>query len=247
MRWAPILLFLVGGACEKPDAPAPPPAPSPAKVGPAVAPPPADAASPDAPGIDAAPTIPPAPAALAAAPAWTARSLFTGAIRATSVHTLATLQRADGRAMLTLEAATAPTSFRDGAIGPWSARTLTRRYLGAATESAGVTTLELSDGTTPWTLTCKLTKVAVARAVAVRKRDPKLGGCEGDQGHWVPGQTSRAQVLVCGDPADEMEPGYAFVAAPAPPIEWVYVNDDCSMQGGGYRAIPADGSIAPFR
>jgi hypothetical protein len=34
---------------------------------------------------------------------------------------------------------------------------------------------------------------------------------------------------------------------PAPAIEYLWVNDDCSMQGGGYRDVPKDGSIASPR
>jgi len=35
--------------------------------------------------------------------------------------------------------------------------------------------------------------------------------------------------------------------ADAPGVEYVHVNDDCDQQGGGYRAIAADGSVAPVR
>jgi len=35
--------------------------------------------------------------------------------------------------------------------------------------------------------------------------------------------------------------------APAPGVEWLYVNDDCVMQGGGFRWIAKDGAIASER
>lgn len=204
-------------------------------------------ASPDAPTMDADHTIPPPIQALAAAPAWHARSLMTGQIRASAVLTFATLNRIDDRAMLTLEVQTAVTHLGDDALEPWTAKAVTRRYMGAVVTAAGVTTFNLFDGTEHLTLACKPTKVAVAKATAVRKRDPKKESCTGDQGHWVPAQTTKADALVCGDPSDELDPGYAFTDPAAPAIEWVYVNDDCIMQGGGYRAIAADGSFAPFR
>ncbi|MEO7093377.1 MAG: hypothetical protein ABI175_09010, partial [Polyangiales bacterium] len=176
-----------------------------------------------------------------------ARSLMTGQIRATSVLTFATLNRIDDRAMLTLEEQSASNHLGNDRIDPWSEKAVTRRFMGSEVTANGVTTFDLFDGTDRFALACKPTKVAVAKATAVRKRDPKKESCSGDQGHWVPAQTTKVAALVCGDPGDEMAPGYTFTAPDAPAIEWLYINDDCSMQGGGYRAIAADGSIAPFR
>ena len=240
---AGILGVFASSACDRGTAP-PPPAPAPVPALVIVAPP---DASPDAPTMDAGHPIPPPIQALAAAPAWHARSLMTGQIRAVSELTFATLNRVDDRAMLTLEVQTAVTHLRDDALDPWTAKAVSRRYTGAEVTAAGVTTFNLFDGTDHLTLACKPTKVAVAKATAVRKRDPKKESCTGDQGHWVPAPTMKANALVCGDPGDELAPGYAFTAPDAPAIEWVYVNDDCVMQGGGYRAIAADGSFAPFR
>lgn len=189
--------------------------------------------------MDAPPAI---PADLAAAPAWAGRSLYTGVIRGTGVHTRATLQRVDTRALLTLEIRTASIHFKDGAMEPWGPPA-TEQYVGTFSADK----LEVTRGATAISLDCATKPVAVARAEAVRKRDPKLAGCMGDQGHWVPATTRKAKALICGDTTSEMDPSFTFVAPGEPELEWVYVNDDCSMQGGGYRDIPKDGSIASVR
>lgn len=81
--------------------------------------------------------------------------------------------------------------------------------------------------------------VAVAKAVRVRK-DPDLE-C-GDTGAFSPATTEKVQVLLC---TDEDEVRYAFAEGPG--VEWLYVNDDCVMQGGGFRRIADDLSIAAPR
>jgi len=163
-------------------------------------------------------------------------------IRAKAVHTHATLQwLADGRAHVVLEIREAPIRLdgKDPApFGPLTSRTLVGTF-------AKDTLVYVDDGKA-FSLTCVTKSVAVAGATAVRVREGKRG-CEGDQGKWKPGATRKAKALVCGDMTSEMDPSFTFVAPPGPDIEYVWVNDDCSMQGGGYRDVPKDGSIAPVR
>ncbi len=106
--------------------------------------------------------------------------------------------------------------------------------------------LAYTDGKDPVSLECAIKTVPVAGASAVRIREGK-GGCEGDQGKWSPRATRKTKALVCGDMSSEMDPTFTFVEPPAPELEWVWVNDDCSMQGGGYRDVPKDGSIVSPR
>jgi hypothetical protein len=99
-------------------------------------------------------------------------------------------------------------------------------------------------------LRCERKTLAVARANAVRGRTPKLRGEEcGDTGRWVPGTTNRMQVLLCADnpPANEPNEWEKLAFAAAPGIEWLHVNDDCIIQGGGWRAVAADSAIAKLR
>jgi hypothetical protein len=237
MRWPAIAIFLVGTAgCDKGDKPAPALAPAPPKS--AVAPP-IDAPAPsDAPTIDAPPPI---PADLTAAPGWSGRSLYTGHIRGRAEHTTAKLQRVETRALLTLEVR--EQSLRlDGKDPDPFGPPVTRQILATYANSK----LAYTDGKDPVSLDCAIKTVAVASASAVRVREGK-GGCEGDQGKWSPRTTRKAKALVCGDPTSEIDPSFTFIEPPAPPIEWVWVNDDCSMQGGGYRDVPNDGSIASPR
>ncbi len=234
-----MLLILVGVACETANAPPPIAPPVVTTAAPAVARPLPDAAVADVLSVDAATTVPPD---LSAAPAWLGRSLYTGLIRAKAVHTRASLQRLDTRALLTLEVRELPLRLDGKEPGPWGTPTTTR-YQGTLTNGQ----LELTIGSEAVSLACVEKTVAVAPAEAHRARNPKLGGCEGDTGHWVPGATHKVKALVCGDPSSEIDPSFTFVAPPGPEIEWVYVNDDCVMQGGGYRDVPNDGTIASPR
>jgi hypothetical protein len=66
----------------------------------------------------------------------------------------------------------------------------------------------------------------------------------------VPARTGKVEALRCGvsetdDPtADRMEE-MAFTAEPG--VEFLAINDDCIMQGGGCRRIARDGSVANVR
>jgi len=46
-------------------------------------------------------------------------------------------------------------------------------------------------------------------------------------------------------PCNHFQCATDLLFATPPGVEWAYVNDDCVMQGGDYRAVPADGSILP--
>lgn len=238
MRGSVIAIFLVGTAsCDKGEKAPPAPAPVP-PAKPAVGPPIDAPAPPDALAIDAPPPI---PADLLAAPAWSGRSLYTGKIRAKAVHTRATLQRIGERALLTLEDREATLHLPDGAMDPWGPPTK-RTILATYTDSK----LAYTDGKDPVSLECAIKTVTVAGANAVRIREGK-GGCEGDQGKWSPRATRRTKALVCSEMPSETDPSFTFVEPPGAELEWVYVNDDCSMQGGGYRDVPKDGSIVSPR
>jgi len=242
-RLALAFVATVQGACDRvDDSKAPPPQPAPPvpiPPKPGLGPPiDAPAPSPDAPAVDAAPAI---PADLAAAPAWSGRSFYTGHIRATAVHSTATLQRLGDRALVTVDIReqklrigdTAPPAF-----GPPVRRTFLGTFDGKQ--------LVYADGGETITLPCATKTVRVASATAVRVPEGK-GSCEGDQGEWKPGKTRAQKALVCGEMASEMDAAYTFVEPPAPAIEYLWVNDDCVMQGGGYRDVPKDGSITSPR
>lgn len=240
MRW-PLLvgILVVTGSCERsghedpPAKPAPPPVPAKPAVGP-----PIDAA---APAIDAPPPPPAIPADLAAAPAWAGRSFYTGFIRGKAVHTTATLQVVGDRALVTVIIREQPVLLDGKPPPPWGPP-ITEHYLGTFDGAQ----LVYTHGAETVTLPCSTKTVRVAAASAVRVREGKRG-CEGDQGKWKPGTTRAQKALVCGDVTSEMDPSYTFVEPPAPAIEYLWVNDDCSMQGGGYRDVPKDGSIASPR
>ena len=256
-RW--IALAIAIAACE-PDA----------KPGPSIAPSaPADAR--DTVADATKPALAPAPApttttipdALANAPAVIFRRYYTGMIAVPTVVTF-TLRRHDHAALLVVEKQSGKRIVRPGAnrrddfvIGNWTVVSTTR-YLGTATD-AGVLALTDLDKPATLQLTCKNRRMVVAGPDAVRRPGvPPRGGCEGETGRWVPAKTTRAELLYCysaepasGAPEDSdwnAYGDYMHVAfAPAPGVEWLYVNDDCIMQGGGFRWIAKDGAIASER
>jgi hypothetical protein len=216
----------------------------------AVAPPvavaePLDAGSPEVPP----PEVPALPAELANAPAWIYREFSTGQIRRDSTLTTFTLRRHTTRAMLTVDEQVARHPGLKS-IGPWSARS-TKLYVGTVEQRHPSVRLVLAHGSDTLDLTCKPGTLAVAGATAVRRPNPTKPGQEecGDRGRWVPGATRKLEALRCELVPQDEDPDrgerYAFV--PAPGIEFLYVNDDCVIQGGGYRAIPKDGSIGAVR
>lgn len=208
--------------------------PSPEKPVPAAPPPDA------APVVDAAPPIDaPAPdPALAAAPPSVFRFYSTGLVPTKGGPRLETwtLRHTGDRGMVLVERM-APDG--DG----WKPATTTL-YLGTAADDGKTLTLALAAGTDKLALACTRDKLAVAAATAVRKphKKGKYKEC-GDPGRWVPDKTKSIDVLQCKHP--DFEAPMPFAAAPG--VEYLVVNDDCQMQGGGYRAIGKDAAIAPVR
>jgi hypothetical protein len=180
------------------------------------------------------------PDELASATAWAGRILDTGEILPQAVHTRATLQRVGDRALVTREIREAPTRPGGGDLS-WGPPT-TLRHVGTFDDKR----LSYVDRGQPVALDCATMTVVVAAATAVRRREGKAG-CMGDRGKWVPGATHEVKVLVCGEMTKELAPRFVFVEPPAREIEYVWINDDCVMQGGGYRDVPLDGSIASPR
>ena len=45
---------------------------------------------------------------------------------------------------------------------------------------------------------------------------------------------------------DDVSP-VEFTFGEAPGIEFLFVNDDCIIQGGGLRRVPSDGSVSAIR
>jgi hypothetical protein len=211
-------------------------------------------------GVD--PASPPAmliPAELWNAPAWIYRTFATAGIpigtgtargqRDPQHLTTYTLQRHGALALLTRDELKGGDIHGPHVMGPWSPSP-TKRYVGTAETQGTSVTLSLSSDTETLTLRCAPATIAVAAIHAVRKPHRKLeDGC-GDEGRWVPAATKNVQLLRCL----ELEPdgstdvyGRPLNFARAPGIEWLFVNDDCTQQGGGWRRIPADGSVAPPR
>jgi hypothetical protein len=239
------VIVLLAGACESaPVSPRPPPPPPIPPTPPTIV----DAAERlDLTPVDRTPA-PTIPVTLASATPWMMRQLYVGMVPYPQRAETFTLRRDDGRAVLEVATQKAISSKLVNIDG-WKPPTV-RTYHGTAIEAAGTVTLDLADGSDTLHLVCKPAKQKVAPSDAVRKPGPRRGEACGDQGRWVPGTTSSVDVLRCD--ADDKHAGkygnsphLAF--APAPGIEWTYVNDDCSMQGGGWRLVPADGSIARFR
>lgn len=191
-----------------------------------------------APPIDAAPAV---DAELAATPASVFRFHSTGSVPMPTGPRLETwtLRHTGGRGMVTIELM-AP----DGEN--WKPASTTVFHGTAAVDGKRVT-LALTAGTYKLALDCTRDKLAVAAPTAVRKPHPRkgkyAGECSGDPGRWVPDKTKSVEVLSCKHP--DYEVPMPFAAAPG--VEYLYVNDDCAMQGGGYRLIAADGAITPVR
>jgi hypothetical protein len=190
--------------------------------------------------------------ALEAAPALVYRQLDTGAIMGKNQLVTHRLHQAEGRALLIVETrsskrAMALTPERIEPLGPATVR----RFSGTVRTVGTLTTFELADGADVLSLECEMGSVRVASATAVREREGR-NQCEGDRGRWVPAATKPVRALRCGidrepDPVfkpDRLEK-MAFLEAPG--LEFLWVNDDCAMQGGGYRLVPADESVHAVR
>lgn len=193
-----------------------------------------------APPVDAAPAI---PAELLAAPPRITRRIATGMAVSRHEAETYTLQIAGAQALLVVKGERGVPEKGDllgVRITRWDPVT-TRQLLGTATVTGATTTLVFGD----IKLTCTAGKHAVARAGAVRAPSPPAKNSEcGDTGRFIPATTTKVDAFRCKTP-DDVDPSFVFAAAPG--IEWIFVNDDCAMQGGGWRQIASDGSIAPFR
>lgn len=232
--------LVVLAACSSSPSPSTSPSPTPvATPDAAVA---ADVAIDAAPPVDAAPAV---DAELAAAPPFVFRFHEAGKVMTKAAPRLETwtLRQVGERATVRVQRMV-PTAG-DG----WQPSSATV-YLGTATDDGKLLTLALAATTNPndkLALACTRAKLAVAAATAVRKPHPRKGKyaqpCSGDPGRWVPAKTKPVEVLSCKHPDYDAPMPFA----PAPGVEYLYVNDDCDMQGGDYRAIPADGTIAPVR
>lgn len=228
MSWLGIAvaLTMVAGCESAATGPAPAPAPAVARVAP-----------------DAAPAI--------EGPAWIARRLDGGVLPSPQVLETFTLRRAGTRACLTMDVQHAETSRGFRVVGAWKPAS-TIEYRGTATESGTTVALDLAHDATALHLTCMPARERVAAATAIRVRHAYARYKEcGDPGRWEPAATTTVEILKCELPEGFQEPhGWSIpylAFAPSPGIEWLHVNDDCSMQGGGFRRIAADGAIAGFR
>jgi hypothetical protein len=185
------------------------------------------------------------PTEVAAAPPWIYREFDTGLVVKASMLRTWTLRRAGSQAALTIETQIAKTAMSEE-LGPWSVAQ-TRTFVGSITTERTKTTLVLSNGSETMTLVCSPSSIRAAVATAGRRPGrPKPGEEEcGNEGAWAPMRMRSYTTLSCKQTDQERSSLIRFAAAPG--IEWLYVNDDCTMQGGGYRAIPKDGSVAPPR
>ena len=244
-------------ACSGPSAPLPTQVAT-APAAPAVTaapPPPADTREVAPPPDDSPPKLvaPELPAEFAGVTPWVYRELQTGAIR--SRHTLAIhrLHQRGDRAALVVEQreATSSDPFADRIDG-FTTKSF-RIYVGTVATRGRTQTFALADGADKLDLPCKHTTIAVAAAGAIREPSSSgpAGGEEcGDRGRFRPPGTKRIEVLSCLPIAkDDLDPDRReqLAFAPEPGIEFLFVNDDCSMQGGGYRAIAPGGAVASVR
>ncbi len=191
-----------------------------------------------------------APEELVKAPKWIGRRFLTGMDTRESTLETFTLQRVGERALLTVEAIRADNKD-DGTYDKWNKISLLQ-YLGTATTEGDVITIKVANRPLSLDWTCKLTKVDVAAATAVRDRDPKFKGKDcGDPGRWQPAATQKVEVLKCSTayasddeqpPVVDSKDNLAFMAAPG--VEWLWITDECVIQGGGWRRVPAKFTLA---
>jgi hypothetical protein len=199
------------------------------------------------------------------------REVTIGAILPRATASTYTLYRDGDRASVVVATQTGSdgATLPEGITGWGDAES--RTYSGSARELGGTLELDLRDATDRLDLVCTRKQESVAPATAVRVRTDTVGGDCGDRGAWSPGATSSVVVLACNRrPAAPTEPPPPAPTDPdearwereiaaeealrsqlsfgeGPGIEYLYVNDDCIIQGGGLRFIPADGSVANVR
>jgi hypothetical protein len=171
---------------------------------------------------------------------WVGRSFSTGQVLKPERLRMNTLAIADGLARLTIE------EQERQANGPGLpfVQTSLETYEGRIEIVAPVIRLNFETTPKKFTLLCSFVFESVAKATAVRVPDPNYRDECGNEGVWFPRKTKRIQVLHCQRDI-RLGESYAFAALPG--VEDLSVNDDCTMQGGGYRAISEDGSVKPVR
>jgi hypothetical protein len=199
------------------------------------------------------------------------REVTVGVILPRATASTYTLYRDGDRASVVVATQTGLDGARMGeGIVAWG-NAESRTYSGSARESGGILELDLRDASDRLDLVCTRKEEAVAAATAVRVRTDFEGGDCGDPGAWSPGATSSVVVLACNRrPSAPAEPPPPAPTDPdearweqeiaaeralrsqlsfgeGPGIEYLYVNDDCMIQGGGLRFIPADGSVTNVR
>jgi len=206
------------------------------------------------PAVAAHADLPPEPAASTApihrrGTVWIYRHLFTGAVSRGSALTLRTLTLDGDHAMLTVATKTAPNGemFAESIRGPWVDASLVT-FVGTAQVGKGTLELALRHGSDALALSCTRNAVNVAAETAVRVRSGDDSEC-GDVGTWAPAATTPLYAWVCHEktasPNDASPEELTFGEAPG--IEFLFINDDCVIQGGGLRRVPRDGSIANVR
>lgn len=114
------------------------------------------------------------------------------------------------------------------------------RYAGARREAKDGVQLDLEAADAqPLHVMCTSKRIEAAAAHATRVASPDRGeGYEcGDKGVWSPAGTAAVDTLACipaGQSVDTDDDD-ELVFAPGSGLEWVFQNDDCEIQGGGFR------------
>jgi hypothetical protein len=123
------------------------------------------------------------------------------------------------------------------------------RFPGRVEVAGGAITVHLTDRG-PWAR-CTRDTLTVAEPTAMRVVLSTM--CD-DIHDWQPKARTRMPVLRCellgedamGPSDHNWESGADLVFARAPGIEWLHIDDEC-LKADGWRAIAADGAIAPPR
>jgi hypothetical protein len=213
--------------------------------------------------------LPPAPSAATVAPRVAVfRRFGTGLVSPRQTLTTYTMTWRQGRASLTIvDSELQQSGIAIGSSPPGWSDAASETLTGTAREDGASVSFDLKGPHTTLVLRCAETKVSVANATAVRTRSPgSMGGDCGDRGAWWPPTTTEVDALVCRDKATEppepapvpMEEYEAenealervhtqLTFGELPGIEYLWVNDDCVIQGGGLRRILPDGGVHDAR
>ena len=98
--------------------------------------------------------------------------------------------------------------------------------------------------------TCKASTLRVGGATAVLVPSKDNSECNSIL-EWSPRKTTKVPVLECTvearDSDDDPVIPRIVTFGPEPGIEAIAINDDCAMQGSGFRKIKSPATIAPSR